>query len=304
MILVDFSHISHPQCIVSWNNYVENNEDFEIQYRSRVLYTLYEVFKLHKVKNEEVILCLDARNNWRKKEFKHYKANRKTDRDRSGVDWHFCYTVVDKFVQELKENSPFKIVEVDKTEADDVIGILSRHLEGKERIVLISSDKDFKQLHDCYRYTQFNYKGVQVVPEFDAITERQLITLTGDRSDGVPNVFSEDDSLINPDVTAVRFGIKTAEKIIKSDLKTTQKWGTLLEISKTDFYKRNKQMVDLNMVPDPLKQEIIQTYENYKIIGNMELFRKYLYGINDYLADNYTVFNNQKSIKPAWAKYM
>ena len=104
----------------------------------------------------EVILCCDSRNYWRKQIYPHYKAHRKSAREKSPLDWNLIFKVLNKIKQDLKENFPYKVIEVDGAEADDVIGTLAPRLSASERVLILSSDADFKQLQRYDNVKQYN----------------------------------------------------------------------------------------------------------------------------------------------------
>ncbi len=92
-----------------------------------------------------LVLCCDNRKYWRRELFPFYKAGRKKTREKSDLDWHLIFDMLTKFKQELKEYFPYKVVDVEGAEADDIIGTLvPRHIM-HENILIISSDGDFLQ---------------------------------------------------------------------------------------------------------------------------------------------------------------
>jgi len=95
----------------------------------------------------ELVICCDSKHYWRRDIFPYYKANRKKDRDKSDVDWPSLFTFLNKVKQELRDYFPYKVIEVDGAEADDIIGTLVReHHLMENYILIVSSDKDFMQL--------------------------------------------------------------------------------------------------------------------------------------------------------------
>ena len=94
----------------------------------------------------EVILCCDNRKYWRKDFFPFYKAGRKKTREKSDLDWHLIFDMLSKFKQELKDNFPYKVIDVDGAEADDIIGTLVPRYALTEKVLILSSDGDFLQL--------------------------------------------------------------------------------------------------------------------------------------------------------------
>jgi 5'-3' exonuclease len=115
----------------------------------------------------EFIIACDGHNYWRKEFFPFYKANRKKFFEDSSLDWKLIFESFKKIKEEIKEYFPYKVLEIETAEADDIIGTLVgeygykkpddpftmvsyRNKKGQltepEKILIISSDKDFLQL--------------------------------------------------------------------------------------------------------------------------------------------------------------
>ena len=127
-------------------------------------------FNIKKFKHKfgDVILCCDNRNSWRRGVFPFYKAGRGSDRDASALDWGMIFDSMDKIRGELKENFPYRVIEVENAEADDIIGVLTKHVAKTEEVLILSSDKDFIQLQ--------KYPNVFLLPlDRDSFSTNQLI---------------------------------------------------------------------------------------------------------------------------------
>ena len=61
-------------------------------------------------------------------------------------DWNTIFAHLNLIRDELKENFPYKVVDVYGCEADDIIAVLCQDALCEEKILIISSDKDFQQL--------------------------------------------------------------------------------------------------------------------------------------------------------------
>ena len=94
----------------------------------------------------EVVLCSDSILYWRKDFFPLYKAHRKKGRDESDLDWNLVFECLNKVRDELRDNFPYKYINVWGCEADDVIGVLCERYGDSENIMIVSGDKDFQQL--------------------------------------------------------------------------------------------------------------------------------------------------------------
>jgi 5'-3' exonuclease len=205
----------------------------------------------------EVVIACDNRNYWRRSIFPHYKAGRKKARDASGHDWSSIFESLNKIRQEMKEHSPYKVIDVDGAEADDIIGVLVAKYSPNEKVMILSSDKDFAQLQRFPNVEQFSPILKKYIKEpFPLVQLKQLI-IRGDKGDGIPNILSSDDCFI----TATRQKPITEAKIIK--------W---LNQEPKDFctddmlrnYSRNETLIDLTKIPETLKVDILNTYETSK----------------------------------------
>ena len=88
-----------------------------------VRHLILNILRMH-IKNfrkeyGEVVLCCDNRKYWRKEFFPFYKAGRKKAREKSDLDWHIIFDMLAKFKIELKENFPYKVIDVEGAEADE-----------------------------------------------------------------------------------------------------------------------------------------------------------------------------------------
>ncbi len=88
----------------------------------------------------EVIIACDNKNYWRRDIFPEYKASRKKTRDASGHDWTSIFEVLGKIKQELKDHSPYKVIDVDTCEADDIIAVLTMKYSSTQNVMILSSD--------------------------------------------------------------------------------------------------------------------------------------------------------------------
>lgn len=204
----------------------------------------------------ELVFAIDDRSQWRKRYFKEYKANRRKSRSDSDLDWKEIYRIMDLLIEEFRATFPYKFIRVEGAEGDDVIGTLARHIT-TEKILILSSDKDFKQLQkntNVKQYDPFHSKWIrEASPE---LYLREHI-IRGDDGDGVPNFLSPDDVFVTPD---------KRQKSIMS--KKVVEW---LAVSEDEFYRsiteeqqsnytRNKMMIDLGKTPDDIQSAILEEF--------------------------------------------
>lgn len=205
----------------------------------------------------EVIIACDNRNYWRRDYFPHYKAGRKKARAASGHDWSSIFESLNKIREELKESSPYKVIDVDGAEADDIIGTLVQKHSATEKVMILSSDKDFAQLQRYPNVEQFSPILKKFIKEpFPLVQLKQLI-IRGDKGDGIPNILSSDDIF----VVGGRQKPITESKIIKW---INQDPKEFCNDEMFRNFSRNELMIDLTKVPTELKEKILNTYESSK----------------------------------------
>ena len=124
--------------------------------------------------------------------FPNYKANRKKDRAATGHDWDLIFETLNDIRDELKAHFPYKVVDVYGAEADDIIAVLVRE-RADTKNVIISSDKDFIQLHSD-KVLQYSPVTKKIVNGKEPVAYLREHILRGDRSDGIPNILSPDDT--------------------------------------------------------------------------------------------------------------
>lgn len=205
----------------------------------------------------EIVIACDNRNYWRREIFPLYKAGRKKSRDASGHDWSSIFESLNRIRTELKENSPYKVLDVDGAEADDIIGVLVQKYSSNEKIMILSSDKDFAQLQRYPNVEQYSPILKRYIKEpFPMVTLKQHI-ISGDRGDGIPNILSAD----NVFVEGIRQKPITEAKLIKWLNQSPEEFCT--EDMKRN-YARNEMMIDLTKVPDGVRENILNSYETAK----------------------------------------
>lgn len=260
MILVDLNQVLIAGMMTQINK-SKSNAIEEGLIKHMALNILRNHVKTFKKSYGDVILCCDNRKYWRKDIFPYYKAGRKKNREKSNLDWHLIFDILGRFKTDLKENFPYKVIDVEGAEADDIIGTLAPRHVAHEDVLILSSDGDFLQLqrynNDKYQIKQYNPTTKKFIVSDDPIKDLKEKIIRGDAGDGIPNVLSASDSFVN--------GIKqksiTEPKLQVMMNEDWTDWDN--EYAKTNF-DRNRQLIDLTFIPTELKQEIINTFEEFK----------------------------------------
>jgi len=272
MIIVDLNQIMISNLMVQINgrNAVELSEDLV---RHMVLNSLRGHYKRFRDYGEMIIAC-DSGNVWRREVFPNYKANRKTTREKSGHDWTAIFEILNNIRSELKEHMPYKVVEVDTAEADDIIGVLvKKHHD--QKILILSGDKDFIQLHRN-QLTPSNNHVKQYNPvlnkfvgkgETPSIYIKEHI-LKGDRSDGIPNVLSDDDVFVEG-----RRQRPLTKKKISSWL--DEMVMTFTEEEQKN-YDRNRKLIDLSLIPPELEAKIYNEFDEVKVAHRSKILNYFI----------------------------
>jgi len=94
----------------------------------------------------EVVLCSDNRKYWRTEFFPFYKAGRKKSREKSDLDWHLIFDMLAKFKVELKDNFPYKVIDVEGAEADDITHTTIIIIKPKHFIYTFQTFDDFMSM--------------------------------------------------------------------------------------------------------------------------------------------------------------
>jgi 5'-3' exonuclease len=222
-------------------------------------------------KNEygEVILCCDNRKYWRKEIFPFYKAGRKKTREKSDLDWHLIFEILAKFKLELKENFPYKVIDVEGAEADDIIGTLVPIHAPHEKILILSSDGDFLQLQQCgINVKQYNPALKKYIISENPVMELKEKIIRGDKGDGIPNIFSPADCFVR-DFRQKPITQKVLEKLLSESYLEQD------ETIKANFM-RNATLIDLSFIPPEIKDKIINTYNETKPASRQNLLNYFI----------------------------
>ena len=199
----------------------------------------------------EIVLCTDSSHTWRKDFYPLYKANRKKTRDASDLDWKMLFDTLQVVKEEIRDNFPYRYMYVEKCEADDIIAILVKH--AREPVMIVSGDKDFQQLHkyDYVKQWSPNLNKLITCDNPDLFLKEHI--LTGDKSDGIPNILSNDDCFVEGiRQTPLRKGIK--DSYLRMTIEKDDKYYR--------NYLRNQTLIDLEFIPQDIEDKILSEYEN------------------------------------------
>ena len=86
------------------------------------------------------------------------------------------------------------MIAVPHAEGDDVIAVLAKNIQ--EKSIIISSDKDFSQLHKYKHIKQYSPIQKKMLTTSDPYKYLKEHIIRGDKGDGVPNILSADDCIV------------------------------------------------------------------------------------------------------------
>lgn len=247
MVLIDFTQTIIAGLMAQLK--MNNGEVSEDMLRHMILNSVRVYQKRYAAEYGEITLCTDAPNTWRKEFMPLYKANRKKARDKSDLDWGMLFSTLNKVKQEIKENFPYRYMYVERAEADDIIAILVKH--AKEPVMIVSGDKDFQQLHkyDYVKQWSPNLNKLIDCPDPDRFLREHI--LTGDKSDGIPNILSNDDCFAEGiRQTPLRKGVK--DSYLRMTIEKDDKYYR--------NYLRNQTLIDLEFIPQELEDTILDEF--------------------------------------------
>ena len=121
MILIDANQIAISHLMVLHKIEDEININ---SIRKSIVRVIARIQRKFKGEYGKLILCYDDKNYCRRQVFPYYKQNRKQERQSSKYDWDQVFSVLNKIRDELRNNFPFHVLQVDGAEADDIIASL------------------------------------------------------------------------------------------------------------------------------------------------------------------------------------
>jgi hypothetical protein len=264
MILVDLNQVILAGMMAQIANAKPKMKLEEDLIRHMVLNILRGHLRNFRQEYGEVVLCSDNRKYWRKEYFPYYKANRKKTRAKSDLDWHMIFDILAKIKDELRENFPYKVIDVEGAEADDIIGTLvPRHIM-HENILILSSDGDFLQLQQYNGRSQYTVKQYNPAQKRFIVSDNPLQDLKekivcGDKGDGIPNIMSPGDTFVRE----IRQKTMTEGKLTKFMAENYTEYDETAKIGWT----RNNVLIDLRNIPGDIQTKIINSYEETKPAG-------------------------------------
>ena len=260
MIIVDLNQVMLSNLLMQLGNHT-NAQIEENMVRHMILNSLRSYRTKFFAEYGELIIACDNTNYWRRQLFPYYKANRKKNQEKSDLDWKSVFECMNKIRAELKEFFPYKVIDIESAEADDVIATLvfssALNLNPDEnKVLILSGDKDFIQLQIYDNVKQYDPTRKKWITHSDPYSYKKEHILKGDSSDGVPNILSSDNCFV----------VGERQRPL-----TTKKLDHYLKIKPTEMetniarnYFRNEQLIDLDHVPEDIRVKVMESFYEQK----------------------------------------
>jgi len=262
MILFDFNQVAIANLMEQIGS--SKTPVDETLVRHMILNTIRTYVKKFKESHgPEVVIACDNKKYWRRDIFPYYKAHRRKARESSGHDWASIFEVLHKIKDELRNHSPYKVIDVDTAEADDIIAVLATRYSAFGKVMILSSDKDFAQLQKYPNVEQYSPILKKFIKEPLPAAQLKQLIIRGDKGDGIPNILSADNIFVEggrqkpiTEVKIITWLNQTPDQFCNEDMLRN--------------FKRNEMLIDLTKIPETLKQSIIDTYDTTKIHTKQE----------------------------------
>jgi hypothetical protein len=303
-VILDSSH--HGMRLISVCRKEETEEEAFQNWKYMYLNGIFQY--IDQFNADEFIIAIDSSSNWRKQVHPYYKGlraiKRKEDEASDTTGWfsfESYYKMYKKFLSDIKEIFPFKVIEVKYAEADDVASILanSSELKGNSKII-VTTDQDYIQLMQDPLIKIFNPITKKFMECDNPKNHLIKKILLGDKGDHVPSIkdshnfkpeflqFCVNENVAQNENNAKiilehdenilmsmellfhdRYGIKPSRVTIFSEklansLISENKVNEYIEGNaelKRKFIRNNK-LINLTAQPKEIKERTIQQYNN------------------------------------------
>lgn len=282
MILVDYSQVA-LSAILSFQRELKGTES---EVKNLIRHVTLSTIKSYKKKYGKdygnIVICCDGRKYWRREFFEHYKAGRKKARDASDLDWGLIFDTLSEMRDDLAKYFPYKVMHIERCEADDIIAALTKWaqenelvteglVEESQKILILSSDKDFKQLQLHPNVKQWS----PMQKKYVTATQREIVEykiehiVKGDSGDGIPNILSKDDVFVSGD-RQKPMSAKRLQEFIDNGFIACK------NDEERRNWHRNATLVDFDFIPEDVRNQIVDTYINTKPTGDKMAIMNYL----------------------------
>lgn len=288
MIQIDYSQLIIASAFAFSSDFEKGKDTKKMVdlLRHTILTTLLGDKKKYSKEYGEIVMAIDDREYWRRDYFPHYKGTRKKGREESKTDWGSIFSIGSQLREEFKETFPYRFVQANKAEADDVIAVLCKWLQTNEceesafhddpqNILIKSNDGDFGQLHKYKNVRQWD----PLMKKYKTKVEKHFLLekcITGDVGDGIPNIRSRADFFMNPDGSRQ----KSITAKIKAAAIAQVEAGLPVTFDEQDMntnYHRNRTLIDFDYIPQDVSDRIIAAYISSKpVVDKGKIFNYFM----------------------------
>lgn len=282
MILVDYSQVALSAILTFQRELKGSDSEVKNLIRHVTLSTIKSYKKKYGKEYGEIVIACDGRKYWRREVFEHYKAGRKKARDASDLNWTLIFDTLSEMRDDLREHFPYRVIHVDRAEADDIIAIMTKWAQENalvqeglftepQKILILSSDKDFKQLQLYPNVKQWSPMQKKYVTASKQEIRDFMVEhiVKGDAGDGVPNILSPDDVFVSGERQKPMSAKRLAEFIEKG-----------VSACRGDHeirnWYRNKTLVAFDQIPEDVFKSVVDAYIENKPKGDRMSIMQYL----------------------------
>lgn len=254
-----------------------------------IINELLSIHREHSPNYGDMVICLDDSTGgyWRKDVYPMYKYSRKQNKEDSEINYEEVFAEINILIDQLRNNVPWKVVNVPRAEADDLILILAKEYSKYEKILILSPDKDMIQAQtneNVQQWSTLTKKWITPDTKCNCMDEwiNEHVCL-GDSADDVPKIvdcteFSE--SFI-AHLEKHDIDIKTPHEFINSDLSTEERKRLLGAFNE---YKTNRKgestgiknvYKDIRFGPAALKKKLKEFGSLDAWLDSHPLYRKH-----------------------------
>ena len=274
MILIDYNQVCLAAILSFQGDLKKGTDADKVNLIRHVAITSIKSYKAKYGKEYgDIVIACDGRKYWRKDFFPNYKGQRKKARAESDLDWKLIFDTLGEIRDDIKSYFPYKVIHLERCEADDVIAVLTKDTQefGKyEPVMIISSDKDFKQLQqydNVKQYSPFLKKQVTIsTKELKSWMVEHIVK--GDSGDGVPNILSNDNVIMNGDRQSP-VSSKRLNEFIENGFSACR------NDEERRNWHRNEKLVDFGHIPEDITNIILKEFEK-EPIGDKNSIMNYL----------------------------
>jgi len=282
MILIDYSQVALSAILTFQRELKGTPAEIKNLIRHVTLSTIKSYKKKYGKEYGQIVICCDGRKYWRRDYFEHYKGMRKAAREKSDLDWNLIFDTLSEMRDDLAKHFPYKVMHIERAEADDIIAVLTKYaqenelvqeglVEEPQKVLILSSDKDFKQLHVYPTVKQWSPMQKKYVSATKKEIQEYIIEhiVKGDAGDGVPNILSKDDVFMKGERQKPMSAKRLAEFIEKG-----------IDACRSDEEKRNWHrnavLVNFDNIPPDVEETIVTSYISSKPTGDKMSIMNYL----------------------------